>query len=336
MIISENTLFQEILAKSLDKDKSLEIITPTACHAPRLIKRIQLDTIIIDETLSPALIGETLQVAIHQISNKLIFLNPYQNDSVILCAQRKSMRKADDLMNILNEDLKPGIDVRDALEPIRPEEIAQAHASMFALLAAFINQRPDLKFLNNLRAAGIHQFLEVFIEQETPSRTQHGLHELGKFLEDTLNMDDEELTNELSVEWTRLFRGLRPGYGPKPPYAYLHQKSRLTELEYLRKISEIYSQNGAEIEPSQANRPDFLGIQLSFLSFLYHSASDAYQQELISSASQIEKSARDFITFEFAPWVLAFCQEAEPQAKSGFYHGFLDILQGQVLEMYVN
>jgi TorA maturation chaperone TorD len=336
MIVSENTLFQEILAKSLDKDKDLEIITPQARFAPQLIMKNQLDTIIIDETLSPALIGETLRVAIHHVSNKLIFLNPYQNDTVILDTQRKSMRKADDLMLILNEELNPDIDMQAALESTRPEEIAQARASMFALLAAFTNRRPDLVFLQNLRAAGIHQFLEVFIEQETPSRTQNGLQELGVFLEETLKRDEKELTDELAVEWTRLFRGLRPGYGPKPPYGYLYQKTRLTELEYLRKISESYAQHGAEIDPSQANRPDYIGLQLSFLSFLHQKASDAYQQELISTASQIEQSARDFFNIEFAPWVLAFCQEAESQVKSGFYHGFLDILQGQILEMYVD
>lgn len=236
-------------------------------------------------------------------------------------------------MSILNDDISYCVGKSSQYESINPETSTQALAEMFGLLAIFLNQRPDSEFVQRLRAAGIHQFLDTLEEQEEGSKIHTGLQELGAYLEDSLTADDNSLAEELAVDWTRLFRGLRPGYGPKPPYGFLHQKMRLSELEYLRKIASYYSRFGAEIEPTHSNRPDFLGLQLAFLSFLYQQSSQAYQQGCDQEAKKFENAAADFFVQELANWAIVFCSEAQAHAKTGFYHGFLEILQGQIQEM---
>jgi TorA maturation chaperone TorD len=236
-------------------------------------------------------------------------------------------------MYILNDEFENTADTLATPDTLEFGDIAQARAAMFALLAAFINQRPDSEFVNKLRTAGIHQFLTILIEEDGQSQIQDGLQELGAYLEETLKKDANSLVEELAVDWTRLFRGLRPGYGPKPPYAYLHKKTKLSELDFLQKISGIYTSYGASIEPTQSNRPDYLGLQLAFLSFLYQQASDAYQEGNKEKAIQIELAATDFFENEFADWSLTFCQEAESHAKTAFYHGYLAILQGQIRDL---
>lgn len=333
LIFSQNKLFGEILAKALEKKHQLEIINAPVLHASQLIQKNLPKAVLIDETLPPTHLGEILQAALHVPDCKVVFLNPYQNDTLILAPKRKSIRKADDLMYILNDDISPNDEIQADFEAVQPDEISQARANMFGLLAAFLNHRPDIDFLNRLRAAGIHQFIELLTEADSTSKIQSGLQKLGAYLEDTLEKDESKLTDELGVDWTRLFRGLRPGYGPKPPYAYLYQKTRQSELEYLRKISSLYAQYSAEIEPAQSNRPDYLGLQLAFLSFLNQQASLAYQQENQAQANQLENAADLFFKQELAPWAISFCEEAKLHAQTAFYQGYLEILQGQIQEM---
>ncbi len=333
LIFSQNTLFSEILAKALEKKQQLEIVNAPVLYASQLIQKNLPKAILIDQTLPPVHLGEIIQAALNTPDCKVVFLNPYQNDTIILAPKRKSMRKADDLMYILSDEIAPNPDSTDDFDSLKPNEIAQARADMFGLLAAFLNHRPDSEFLNNLRAAGIHQFLDTIVEQIPPSKIQTGLKELGAFLEDTLQENESKLTDQLGVDWTLLFRGLRPGYGPKPPYGYLHQTMKLSEMAYLQRISGTYASFGAEIEPSQSNRPDYLGLQLAFLSFLYQQASRAYQQGNAEEAVRLETAAADFFTQELAPWVLTFCQEAQAHCKTRFYHGYLEILVGQIQEL---
>lgn len=333
IILSENVLFREILARSLEKQGQATILSPTPAYATQLIQKNQPEKLIIDETLPPTLLGEILQTALQLPSCKLVFLNPYQNDTVILDPKRKFMRKADDLMYILNDEFEQTANTLATPETPEFGDVAQAREAMFALLAAFINQRPDSEFVNKLRTAGIHQFLSILIDKEGQSQIHDGLQELGAYLEETLKKDENSLVEELAVDWTRLFRGLRPGYGPKPPYAYLHKKTKLSELDFLQKISGIYTSFGASIEPTQSNRPDYLGLQLAFLSFLYQQASEAYQIGNKDKAVQFELAATDFFENEFADWALTFCQEAKSHAKTAFYHGYLTILQGQIRDL---
>lgn len=333
LIFSQNTLFGEILAKALEKKQSLEIINAPVLYASLLIQKNLPKAIFIDQTLPPVHLGEIIQAALNTPDCKVVFLNPYQNDTIILAPKRKSMRKAEDLMYILNDEIDPNPETPEDIYTVKPDEIAQARADMFGLLAAFLNHRPDSEFLNRLRAVGIHQFLDTIVEQNPPSKIQTGLKELGAFLEDTLQEDESKLTDQLGVDWTLLFRGLRPGYGPKPPYGYLYQTMKLSEMAYLQKISSTYTSFGAEIEPSLSNRPDYLGLQLAFISFLYQQASNAYQQGNSAEATRLEMAAADFFTQELAPWAPIFCQEAQAHCKTRFYHGYLDILVGQIQEL---
>ncbi|MEE4193633.1 MAG: hypothetical protein V2J07_00395, partial [Anaerolineae bacterium] len=179
IILSENVLFREILARSLEKQGQATILSPTPTYATQLIQKNQPEKLIIDETLPPTLLGEILQTALQLPSCKLVFLNPYQNDTVILDPKRKFMRKADDLMYILNDEFENTADTLATPETPEFGDIAQARSATFALLAAFINQRPDSEFVNQLRTAGIHQFLSILIEEDGQSQIQDGLQELG-------------------------------------------------------------------------------------------------------------------------------------------------------------
>ncbi|MHB8076291.1 MAG: molecular chaperone TorD family protein [Desulfosporosinus fructosivorans] len=90
-----------------------------------------------------------------------------------------------------------------------------------------------------------------------------------QYIEETRTKPSREIAQDLAVDWTRIFRGVAPGYGPPPPYeaVYIGEDNQENSIKVLLEMTKEYSSLGL-FTNCQYSRLDYAGIQLAFLHHL--------------------------------------------------------------------
>ena len=74
---------------------------------------------------------------------------------------------------------------------------------------------------------------------------------------------------DLAREFTRLFRGVRPGYGPKPPYESLYRGEKTVMGDIAGEVKTRYREAGLSVEARfKGEPPDHISFELFFLNHL--------------------------------------------------------------------
>jgi len=205
---------------------------------------------------------------------------------------------------------------------------ARGRAQVFDFLATLLNQRPDLDLVRTLRANSLDDLIEQAEASEPDSQVVLGLREMAQFVETTSEEPDTGIETALGVDWTRLFRGITPRYGPPPPYESIYIDTGETELETIQAVNEFYLNSGAMLEKTVGNRPDYLGLELGFLCFLAEEEAKAWEAGDEALARACQEKARYFFEQHPGAWANKFLTEALNYAKTGFYTGFLYLCMG--------
>jgi TorA maturation chaperone TorD len=202
---------------------------------------------------------------------------------------------------------------------------AESLAQTYTLLATLLNRCPDVALVQSLRAAGP----EIFNAGEAGSGEgiTLGLSKLSDFLDQTQTLPAEEVAKQLAIDWTRLFRGVSPNYGPPPPYEGQFRSDLGSDLEVLQQINSLYRDKGATVADDTSNRPDYLGIELSFLAFLCRKAADCYRTSEFSAGKDWMQQAQDFLEQHPSRWVGSYLAPAQGHVKTDFYRGLLCLIE---------
>ena len=169
---------------------------------------------------------------------------------------------------------------------------ARTRGSMFDFLATLLNQRPDLELVRKLRSSSLEVLIGQAEASAPGSQVVQGLREMARFVESTSKDPEKEVETALGVDWTRLFRGVTPRYGPPPPYESIYADTGETDLGTIRSLIEFYWASGAQLENKAANRPDYLGLELSFLCFLAEEEAKAWESGNEELAQSYQEKAR--------------------------------------------
>ena len=158
-------------------------------------------------------------------------------------------------------------------------------AGMFGFLASVFNHRVDSDFIHRLRGGGIRSLLVDDRPESISSDIKLGLDEMSGFIQAAHGKTDIETEQELAVDWTRLFRGVNPEYGPPPPFEGLYVKGGTNSPEVLEAVLRCYRENGFSPDPDFQNRPDYIGMELDFLGLLSEREAEALEEGDTSRAS---------------------------------------------------
>ena len=205
---------------------------------------------------------------------------------------------------------------------------ARGRAHVFDFLATLLNRRPDLDLVRTLRANSLDELIGQAEASEPDSQVVQGLKEMAQFVETTAAEPETGIETALGVDWTRLFRGVTPRYGPPPPYESIYIDTGETELATIQSVNEFYLNSGAMLEKTAGNRPDYLGLELGFLSFLAEEEAKAWEAGDEVLARSYQEKARSFFEQHPGAWASKFLTEALNYAKTGFYTGFLYLCLG--------
>ena len=139
---------------------------------------------------------------------------------------------------------------------------ARQRAELFNFLAALLNARPDENLVFRLRAIQPGEFFDRLAGDGRDGCVAEGLQAIAEWVYATAGRDVEAVNTQLAVDWTRLFRGLRPGYGPTPPYESLYTGDG-KGARVIGEVMNAYRRNGAALEESIHNQADYLGLELA-------------------------------------------------------------------------
>ncbi len=136
----------------------------------------------------------------------------------------------------------------------------------------------------------------------------------------------------LARDFTKLFRGVRQGYGPKPPYEslYRHQDSIMGDISAA--VRGAYRQSG--LVPDKAfgtEPPDHIAFELSFLGHLHLLEADLRGKGDEKGAEAIARQRKSFVGDHLSLWGKEFCDAVGEAADTGFYKGVASLTREMLL-----
>lgn len=217
--------------------------------------------------------------------------------------------------------------------PAEASSQAEARATMYTFLANLFNQLPDQALVGRLRSLGSEAIAQLAKALELSEDARLGLTEIARFIEAAASQAEDDVVQALAIDWTRLFRGVAPGYGPPPPYEGVYVGGNVEHEAVLQAVVSEYRQYGVMADDG-VNRPDYIGLEFDFLALLAEQEKAAWDQGDSPAALGRQQGARQFMERHAGRWVAPYCERAIPEAKTDFYRGLLRLTRGVVVEMH--
>jgi TorA maturation chaperone TorD len=197
------------------------------------------------------------------------------------------------------------------MERERLRGIAENRSKTYWFLSSFYLIKPDRTFLEDLRHG------MAVLDEQSDHDFARGLKTLG----DALNgSDTEQLAGRLAVEFTRLFRGIKEGYGPPPPFESVYRESGLIGEITLAVITRYHEAGFGAIDESTGPQ-DHIGVELKFMSLLCYKERNAWAQEQTDEAIVSLKLQKRFLDEHLLCWVPSYCRRIQEETKESFYSG---------------
>ena len=333
ILVSSNPLFAEILSNTFLEGAGARVVQVCPELAPKLIGMERPAVIVVDESrIGAEELSDMLALTRNLPNSHTVLLNLQNNDVTIVSAQRATIRKVEDMVKVIRsmeEEQRNGDGGEPVLENLAAAAMARAGA--YGFLALLCNQRPELSLVRRLRAVGVEGFLGIVDAEIAGELVHQGLQEMAEFVEQAAAQSDGEVEEMLAVDWTRLFRGVQPGYGPPPPYEGVYVGG--DPLTVLRAIARVYREYGvAPAEGSAGDRPDYIGIELDFLRYVCEQQAAAHEIGDEAAIEKWSKAEEAFLQDHIGKWASAYCDQAVEEARTGFYGGAVHLIEGVVYD----
>jgi TorA maturation chaperone TorD len=203
---------------------------------------------------------------------------------------------------------------------------AEARSKVYRLVAYVYNWIPDAEFIEKLRLGLSEiQACPVPSTEEATRWEQNLLGALEKVEAHLKEPEEEGALLALAVERTRLFRGIRPDYGPPPPYESVYKGEGLVMGHSSTEVAECYRQTGYSLPEGWRDPPDYIGAELDFMSYLCQKEAEAWTRGDERQARAWQQQQQDFLSQHLMLWVPTFCQEVMQQAQSDMFRDLVQI-----------
>lgn len=331
LIISSNPLFKEVIGEAtgqlnIQRKELLpeEALARICAYQPKII--------LLDETIEPALFEAILGEARKLPQTRTIVLNPQRNEFILLDSRKAILRKVDDLMEVMTNNPSVNVNAKGQIFFSDRAVDADARSQVYGFLATVLDIRPDNSFVKRLRSFGVDALTGLIKEENSDNVIRQGIQAMADFLKLTAEISSEKVEELLAVDWTRLFRGISPNYGPPPPYEAVYIGDGRSQVEIMQSLNRYYLECGSLVEQDYGNRLDYLGLELGFMSHLAELEAAAWKEGNFEQAEILEGKARSFLNQHLGLWVDKFITAALAQAKTEFFKGFLLLTRGVVTQ----
>ena len=187
--------------------------------------------------------------------------------------------------------------------------LARQRSQGYWFAAELFLRRPDAAFLGELQAQ---------LAAADPAALA-GSPALGELRAALLGpATAAELAQTLGVEYTRLLRGIREGYGPPPPYESLYREQRLVG-EVTLAVLRHYRQAGYGVIEADLGPQDHIAAELRFMALLAHDEAEARQQGRREAALAAHTQQAGFFHRHLLAWVPGHLDVLQGEAREAFY-----------------
>jgi TorA maturation chaperone TorD len=211
-------------------------------------------------------------------------------------------------------------------------ELAEQRSQVYAFLSRLYTVLPDRAFVERLTDGQMDVLLDALSAQELPDEIQTGIHLLKEYLASIRTAPLDQVETDLAVERARLLRGIKPGYGPPPPYESVYRGTAGMDAgQTLLEVKRAYAAAGVRLPAGEHEPVDYIGFELDLMHYLVSQEAEARRANDTDQARRWIDQQRAFLREHLAAWVPQFCDLMAEQAALGFYQGAARITKGFVL-----
>jgi putative dimethyl sulfoxide reductase chaperone len=212
-------------------------------------------------------------------------------------------------------------------------DLAQQRSQVYAFLSSLFTVLPSRTLVARLTNGELSLLLDTISSaQDTPSEIRKGIHLIQEYLVSIATVSPDQVEIDLAVERTRLLRGIKPDYGPPPPYESVYRGTASQMVsQTLLEVQRAYSEAGVGIPESVHEPVDYIGLELDLMRHLASREAAAWRSDEEDQALSWLAQQRAFCGDHLRLWIPEFCDRMAEQATLGFYQGVARITKGFVV-----
>nr|QOV09075.1 Chaperone protein TorD [uncultured Dehalococcoidia bacterium] len=199
----------------------------------------------------------------------------------------------------------------------------QGRAKIWGLMVRIFVSVPDESLIAEVNAPAFRSFLEAY-GQLGEANLSTGVQEITAYLDSITKMDVETTLKLLMADRARLFRSSANSTF-KPPYENLYRPNP-GENRLAAELREFYKKENLSPDQLDSELPDYLGVELNFIYQLVQREADEWM--IGDNALKTAVAEVEFLRQHLGNWIGKYVAEARQSAATGFYRGFLTMLEG--------
>jgi len=213
------------------------------------------------------------------------------------------------------------------------QQLARSRSKFYGFLSSLYVQIPNDEFAGSLLSDKFLSFLRSIASSDVVSgEMKEGLRVIEGFIEKTKDGPRSKLAEELAVDWTRLLRGLKRGYGPPPPYESVYREgSEQDGRQTIGDVTKTYREAGAGMGDQSGQRADYIGIELDFMRYLAEKEIERWKKSEYEEAVKYLRLEENFLGKHMIQWIPKFCDTVLTEARTDFYKGVARLTKGFLL-----
>lgn len=327
-LLFKNPMFRSGIESLLDCKPGMEIVgrADEPEQAIKLILEQRPDVIVVDNGDSEGKLSTVINSLMKLgLRIKVIGMNLQDNSVTIYHGEKRIVKEVEDLIEAIEDKSLPiGIDMEDWAT------LAQSRSRIYGFLAAVYNRLPDEQFARNLQSAEMGEFFSTLKQMEDlPKEMREGIQLIERYVQSRREYSVEELLTELAVERTRLLRGIKPGYGPPPPYESVYLGSDQSPIiQTIMTVQRAYTEAGVGLPEEVKDQPDFIGFELDFMRHLTEQEAQSWKTHSIDEAGMRQKEEQAFLNDHISKWMIRFCEIMFQDTRIDFFRGIARMTKG--------
>ena len=213
---------------------------------------------------------------------------------------------------------------------VKTSELAAARARFYQFLAAVYARPPEPDFLKSV-AGWVASVAGEGASLPLSEPIRHSLERLDNFFK-RREVHSQEFTEAVSVEFTKLFRGVKPGYSPLPPYESVYRDEAGRVFGALTvNVHQEYRRFGLDLSSGLENEPpDHISFELEFMYLLCRREAEAWEKNDEDQALRLGYAERNFLAEHLLLWLPRFCDEIRKHDQLGLFSSLADLTEGWV------
>ncbi len=194
---------------------------------------------------------------------------------------------------------------------------ARSRSNVYGFLARVYREEPDDELISSVGSGPLR---DLFVELGVNSHIA------------SLNSSPESLTEELAVEFARLFLG--PGHHISPHESVHHEredgKSGVLWGASTAEVKKFYEASGLKLNDDSPLIPDHISVELEFMQSAAEREAQAHDEGDAEGVNYCLGMEKQFLEKHLAQWTATFCHKVIAESEAPFYREIAELTRGFV------